>query len=69
MLWRDNQLPKISTRKHKNVITVGLRNTWPEITEDQRLDQNHKENNRHQKNLRNRFWRRKPYLRRKKTAS
>ena len=32
-----------------------LRNTWPEITVNQRLDQDREESNRHQKNLRNRF--------------
>ena len=32
-----------------------LKDIWPEITESQKLDQDHKENNRHQENRRSRF--------------
>ena len=32
-----------------------LKNIWPEITESQKLDQNHNKNNRREENLRNRF--------------
>ena len=33
-----------------------LKNTWPEIIESQKLDQDYKRNNRHRENLRSRFW-------------
>ena len=32
-----------------------LRDIWPEITESQRLGQNHHKNNRHRENLGSRF--------------
>ena len=32
-----------------------LKNTWSEITESQRLEQDRKKNNRHRENLKSRF--------------
>ena len=34
---------------------MGLKNIWPEITGSQKLNQDHKKNNRHRGNLGNRF--------------
>ena len=34
---------------------MGLKDTWPEITKNQKLDKDRKENNRYQKNLKSRF--------------
>ena len=46
-----------------------LKDTWPEIIESQRLGQGYHKNNRYKGNLGSRFWQRKLYLYKKKTAS
>ena len=33
MPWKNNQFMKAPRKKHKSVITVRLKNIWPEITE------------------------------------
>ena len=69
MSRRDDQVRRVLRKKHKSVITMGLKNTWPEIIESQRMGQDHRKDNRHRENLRNRFWQQELYLHRKKIAS
>ena len=69
MLCRNNQIVKAPKRKHKSVITMELKNIWPEIAESQKLDQGYHRNNRHRGNLKSRFQQRKLYLYRRRTAS
>ena len=38
MSQRNNQLKQTQKKKHKSVIIAVLKNTWPEITKNQRLD-------------------------------
>ena len=55
MLCRNDQIVKGPRKKHKNIITVKLKNTWPEIAGSQRLRQGYYKNNRHRENLKSRF--------------
>ena len=68
MLWRDDKLQKVLRKKYKSVITIKLKNIWPEIVGSQKLDQDYRRNNRYKKNLGSRFWQQKLYFYRKKTA-
>ena len=60
---------KAPREKHKNIITMKLKDTWPEITENQKLGQGHHKDNRHKENLKSRFRQRKLYLHRKRITS
>ena len=33
MPWKNDQFVKVPRKKYKSVITAGLKNIWPEITE------------------------------------
>ena len=46
---------KAPRKKYKSVITIKLKNAWPEIVESQKLEQSHRENNRYRENFINRF--------------
>ena len=55
MPWRKERLPGTLKKKHKSVIITELKNTWPEITENQKLGQDRKRNNRHKENFESKF--------------
>ena len=38
MQYKDALIQKTLRKKYKNIITMGLKDTWSEITENQRLD-------------------------------
>ena len=59
---------KTPRKKYKSVITMELKDTWLEITESQKLSQDHKENNKHKENRGSRFWQQKLYLYKKRIA-
>ena len=48
-------VPTGTKKKHKNIIIAELKDTWPGIIINQRLKKDRKVNNRHRKNLKNRF--------------
>ena len=52
---RSDQFQRALRKKYKNIITTKLKNIWPEIIISQKLNQNHRKNNRYQGNLRNKF--------------
>ena len=44
---RKDQLRETQKKKHRSVIIAELKDTWPEITGSQRLDQNYQKNNKY----------------------
>ena len=69
MPWRNDQFVKTPRKKHKSVITMELKDIWPEIAGSQKLGQSYHRNNRHRENPKSRFWQRKLYLHRGRTAN
>ena len=55
ILLRNNRLRVVPRKKFKSVIIPELRNTWPEIIKNRRLDQDHRKRNKHRGNLKNKF--------------
>ena len=47
MLRKNGKHRLAPRKKYISVIITELKNTWPEIIENQRLDQERKKNNRH----------------------
>ena len=55
MLRKNDQFAEAPKEKYKSVITVILKDIWPEIIKSQKLGQSHHKDNRYRKNLRSRF--------------
>ena len=55
MPQRNNQSLVAPRKKHNSTITAELRDTWPEIIKNQRLNQDRRRKNNYSRNQENKF--------------